>query len=261
MDNVPPTGTESYAYLHNICDNELGQSLAVFLNWHCNKDVFPTLEAMQKMIEFYYNKETYMLKLGCTLPKLANICLHKSTGSKIHPFTETDEDLLERIREYTVAGPSRVFIRKALVDEIFIRESKNLCKSIVVKVASQIYPYSICHPVPTGLYTRWEYESETQRFTTRRNKLRSFENMLLSCFQRLWLDSKNESNVTTHRQKKIGCFSVDGNYNHYNTVFEAMGCNYQFCPCQDARPFLSDEDLEKRVKKVEQDQTRRDYIR
>ena len=52
--------------------------------WKNNKDVVPTQEAMQKMIEFYHQKEIDMLNLGCTLPNLANICLHKSTDSKFY---------------------------------------------------------------------------------------------------------------------------------------------------------------------------------
>ena len=50
--------------------------------WYNNNDVVPNLEAMQKMIEFYHQKKIDMLKLGCTLPNLANICRHKSTDSK-----------------------------------------------------------------------------------------------------------------------------------------------------------------------------------
>ena len=60
-----------------------------------------------------------MLKLGCTLPNLANICLHKSTDSKLYSFIESEKDLLENIREDMVGGPSFVFTRKAVVDEIF----------------------------------------------------------------------------------------------------------------------------------------------
>ena len=70
-----------------------------------------------------------MLKLGCTLPDLANLCLHKSTDSKFYPFTGSDKDLLEKIREDMVGGPSIVLTRKAVVDETFIRKSSNLCKS------------------------------------------------------------------------------------------------------------------------------------
>ena len=138
------------------------ENFSDFLKWYNNKDVVPTLEAMQKMIEFYHNKGIDMLKLGCTLPNLANICLHKSTDSKFYPFTESDKDLLEKIREDMVGGPSIVFTRKAVVDEIFIRKSSNLCKSIVGIDASQLYSYSMCKPMPTGLYTRWEYDSDTK---------------------------------------------------------------------------------------------------
>ena len=57
-------------------------SFKVFLCWYNNKDVVPTLEAMQKMTAFYNDESSDMLKLGCTFEKLANFCLHKSTGTK-----------------------------------------------------------------------------------------------------------------------------------------------------------------------------------
>ena len=159
-----------------------------------------------------------------------------------------------------VGGPSIVFTRKAVVDETFIRKSSNLCKTIVGIDASQLYPYSMCQPMPTGLYTRWEYDSETKRFTARQNKSRFFENMVLSYFQQSRPDYTIESNVTTGRQKKIDCFSVDGICYHCNTVFEAMGCYYHYCPCQEARPSLTDTDIERGVKKRQQDEMRREYI-
>ena len=62
-----------------------------------------------------------MLKLGCTLPNLANICLHKSTDASFYPFTEGDKDLLEKIREGVVCGQFINFTRKAVVDETFVR--------------------------------------------------------------------------------------------------------------------------------------------
>ena len=109
-----------------------------FLRWCNNKDVVPTLEPMQKKIAFYHDKNIDMLKLGFTLPNLANICLHKSTDPKFYPFTEGDKKLLEKFREEVVGGPSIVFTRKAVVDETFIRKSTNLCNSIVGIDASQL---------------------------------------------------------------------------------------------------------------------------
>ena len=88
-----PTGIENYHYLQQIWKQEQMSSLKDLLWWYNNKDVVPTLEAMQKMIAFYHDQDIDMLKLGCTLPNLAKICLHKSTDAKFHPITEGDKDL------------------------------------------------------------------------------------------------------------------------------------------------------------------------
>ena len=60
-----------------------------------------------------------MLKLGHTLPNLANICLQIFTDSKYDPFTEADKDLLDKTQEDVVGGASIVFTRKTVVDETF----------------------------------------------------------------------------------------------------------------------------------------------
>ena len=111
MDRTSPTGAKNYSCLQTVWENNNTQYFSDFLKWYNNKDVVLTQEAMQKMIEFYHNKGIDMLKLECTLPKLANICLHKSTDSIIYPFTESDKVLLEKIREKMVEVPSFVFTR------------------------------------------------------------------------------------------------------------------------------------------------------
>ena len=132
------------------------------------------------MIAFDNDKDIDMLKLGCTLQNLANLCIHKSTDAKCYPFTDGDKDLVEKIREDVAGGPSIVFTRKSVVDDTFIRKSTNICKSFVGIDASQLYPYSMCQAMPTDLYLRWDFDSETSTLTPRQNKTRSFENMVLS---------------------------------------------------------------------------------
>ena len=62
MDGIPPTGAENCSYLHSVWVSEGMKSFKDFLMWCNNKDFVPTLEAMQKMIEFYHQKID-MLKL------------------------------------------------------------------------------------------------------------------------------------------------------------------------------------------------------
>ena len=109
----------------------------------------------------------------------------------------------------------------------------------------------------TGPYTRWDLDSETSRFIPRQNKTRSFGNIVMSYFQRTRPDCKIESFYTTGRQK-IDCFSADGFCSHCNTVFETMGCFYHLCPCQELRPSLTEEDIQ-RSKKRELDALIRHY--
>ena len=160
-----------------------------------------------------------------------------------------------------VGGPSIVFTRKTVVDGTFIRNSGNICKSIVGIDASQMYPYSMCQPMPTGLYTRWEYDAESNKSKPQQNKSRIFENMLMSYFQRQRPDCKIESFYTTGTQQKIDCFKVDGFCAHCKTVFEAMGCFYHYCSCQEARLALTEEDIKRGNKKREMDQMRKQYIK
>ena len=203
LKTKPATGLENYNYPKSIWEQEKMITFRDFLRWYNNKDVVPTLDAMQKMIEFYQDKGIDILKLGCTLPNLANICLHKSTDYKFYPFFSSDSDLLEKIREDMNGGPSIVFTRKAVANETFIRKSKNLCKSIVGIDASQLYPYSMCQDMSTGLYTRWDYDEETQKFKARQNRVRTFENMVMSYFQATRTECKLRVTTLQENRKKL----------------------------------------------------------
>ena len=114
--------------------------------------------------------------------------------------------------------------------------------------------------MPTGLYTRWDIDSETGRFTPRQNKTRSFENMVMSYFQRTRPACKIDSFYTTGRQKKNYRFSVDGFCSHCKTVLETMECFYHFCPCQELRPSLTEEDVKRGSRRRELDELRRSYL-
>ena len=102
-----------------------------------------------------------------------------------------------------VGGPSIVFTRKSKFDETFIRNSGSICESIFGVDSSQLYPYSMCQAMPTGLYKRREYDTEPNRFNPQQNKSRNFENMVMSNFERKRPDCKIESFYITVTQEKI----------------------------------------------------------
>ena len=117
------------------------------------------------MIGFYHNKNIDLLKIGCILPILANMLLHMSTDGNIHQFTGGDKDVLQKIREYAVGVPYIVFLRKAVVDILFIQKSADLWKSVVGIDASQLFPNSVCPPLPTGLDTHCDLDTENSSYT------------------------------------------------------------------------------------------------
>ena len=81
------------------------------------------------------------------------------------------------------------------------------------------------------------------------------------------LFTKNQDQIPklrafTHLEiKKTDSFNVDGYCHHCKTVFEAMICYYNFCPCQETCPSLSDKDFERSSKRRESDDLRQEYIR
>ena len=115
--------------------------------------------------------------------------------------------------------------------------------------------------MPAELYTRW---SMTQNFIGLNLNKKNPET------SRTWLshiskekDLNVELRVSTPQElkKKIYCFKVDCFCALCNTVFKAMGCFFHYCPCQEARFSLTEEDIERGNKKREMDQIIKQYIK
>ena len=96
LKQPPATGQENFQHMTIVSQQENMCTCKIFLRLCNNKNVVSTLEAMQKMVEFYHNKGIHMLKLGCILANPAKICLHKSTVATFYLFTECNEDLCKR---------------------------------------------------------------------------------------------------------------------------------------------------------------------
>ena len=114
--------------------------------------------------------------------------------------------------------------------------------------------------MPVGLYTKYEFDSDLQKFKARQNKIRKFENMVMSFYQATRSERTIESFYTTGKQKKIDSFTVDGFCGHCQTIFEALGCYYHFCPCRETQTNLSEDEFELGILKRESDKLRKLYL-
>ena len=122
--------------------------------------------------------------------------------------------------------------------------------------ASQLYPFSMCQEMPTGLYTRWVLDKNSQKIEARTKKYRKLENMVMFYLQLQRPECTIESYYTTGKQKMIHCFSMDRFCSHRDTVFKAMGCYFHFCPCQESRTSLSEEEMQRGIRKRGHDKLR-----
>ena len=89
------------------CSQKIWDGSDVFWRWCNRRDFVPTWEPMQTMVAFYHDKGVDLWKLGCRLPKVANIFLDNFTQAKFFPSAEQDLAIMERNREYVAGGPSK----------------------------------------------------------------------------------------------------------------------------------------------------------
>ena len=61
----------------------------------------------------------------------------------------------------------------------------------------------MCQPMPTGLYTRWDFGSETSRLTPRQNKTRSSEDMVKSYFHEQDQNVKLKASLQQAGRRKL----------------------------------------------------------
>ena len=168
LSKPPLTGIEKYQYLQQISKQEQMISFKDFLRWYNNKDVLPTLEAMQKMNVFHHDKDIDMLKLACTLPNLANSCLHKSTDAKIYPITEGDKDLLEKIREDVVSGPSIFLHAKQLLMKLLFESLQTYANLLLGLTLANYIPTRCVNPclpvfLRVGIWTQKRVDSHLDK--------------------------------------------------------------------------------------------------
>ena len=216
----PPNGAENYSYLQKVWGRKKVQSFRDILRWFNNEDVATTLEAMQKMVEFYHNKGIAMPKFRCTLPNVSNLCLHNST--------ENDKIFLSKVREDMVGGPSILYNVKLLLTRLTSAITQLSVNQLLEKM---LVNFSLIQYVNLCLQDSRQDMSLMQICKDSIPGGKTLE-VSKTCSCRIF----NEGDRTA----KFRAFTPQGVRKSLtvsmqrNTVFEAMVCFYHCCLCHEA---------------------------
>ena len=158
LKDVPPSGVDKYNYLKGIWEEEQMSTFRDYYQVVQQQGCCFNTGSSAKSDGILPQQRNRHVK---TRMYTSQFSKHLSSQvNKFFPFVESDKDLHDKIRDDMTGGPSIVFTRKAVVDQIYIRNSENICKFMVGIDASQLYPFSLCQEMPTGLYTRWELDAK-----------------------------------------------------------------------------------------------------
>ena len=117
------------------------------------KMLYQLWKPCKKRLHFTNNKDNNMLRLGCTLPNMANICLYKSTDAISYPFPDGYKNLLEKIREDDAGDPSNVFYAKQLLMKLSFESLQTFANLLLGLIPANYTPTQCVNPCPL-LFTR-----------------------------------------------------------------------------------------------------------
>ena len=95
------------------------------------------------------------------------------------PLCDNDKDYDHYLLKWITRGPSIIFTRYATVRKTKIKQSENICKSILGIDANQLYAFPVTEYIPTRPYTKWEYNEETAKLHLKWNWRSYFEQQVM----------------------------------------------------------------------------------
>lgn len=255
LQKPPLTKEEVYASIQEIWQTNHMQTFADYLAWYNNLDVGPFVEAVEKMQQFYKDKNVDVFKVSISVPGIACTLLFRSAVAEHASFAlfgTEDEDLYQKVKNDIIGGPSIIFTRHHKVGDTTIREGK-LCANIIGFDANALYLWCLGSPMTVGAFRK--RDDKNFRPERRDRWLMMYD----------WLDWWNRRKEGLHiqhklnveREKKVGQYRVDGYDPITNTVYEFHGCYYHGCSC-DARHHESEKDQKRYQRTVKRTQYIRD---
>ena len=224
-------GPENYRALQALWDQKEMKTFRDLLKHYNNTDVIGFVEAVKKMLEFYFDSSIDLFKTTISLPNLARTQLFKCTDAIFPVFDYHNQDIYRTVQQNIVGGPSIIFKREARARESLIRNNPNVVgERVMGHDANGLYAYCIAQPMPTGCYVDRREENHFKPEICHRYMDMYF-----------WMDyvAERDSVAIKHKlnnadkEVRIGPYFVDGYCVETNTVYEYQGCWYHYCSdCQ-----------------------------
>ncbi len=227
-----------------------------FLQWYNVKDVEPTLKAMQKMMQSYHSKSVDFMKLGCTLPSIANRVLHNSTDKKFF--------FLEQRARICITSCERILwadLQSCLPAKLLLVKRIFAIPIINVKQLRESMQVSF---TPMQCRRRCQLDNIHVMISTRKNvclyydKIGEHYSSLKFCITSRKITRVGKFLLTTVRELNIELAHISWTGFVCSTIFEAMGCYYHGCECMSEK--ITSEEIKKREKRQEHDRKRKEYL-
>ena len=151
-------GQQNYNMMKKLWDDHHMSCLCDLLEVYNNADLSPRIQAIEKLAEFYYDRDIDLFKQTFSVPGISRIMLLKSAldyGASIPLIREIDADLYHTMRDNITGGPSVIYHRYAKVEKTFVRGDKlQPCNLIRGEDSNSLYPAVYLHEFPTENYIR-----------------------------------------------------------------------------------------------------------
>ena len=148
---------EEYADCQRVWGEKNMQTFRDFLRYYNLVDVGPFVYCVERMLEYYKEKNLDACKDGVSVPGLVYKLLMSNLANDtfFSLFHQKDQDIYEKLRDCITGGPSIVFKRLAIANETKIRvDGQKVCRSIQGYDSNALYLYCLSSELPTGAYTR-----------------------------------------------------------------------------------------------------------
>ncbi|XP_071805255.1 uncharacterized protein [Asterias amurensis] len=252
---------EGYKTCTEVWDKKRMQTMSDYLEWYSVRNLAPFMKAVEKMSQFYKDKNIDMFKDGISAPGLSLRYLFQSMpGDDFFTLIEAKhKDFYHTLKDNIVGGPSIVFHRYHEKGETKIRGGKP-CEKVIGYDANALYLSCLMQEMPVGPFIRRKDEDNFKPQVSH-----WYMTMAIEWLE--WESLKVEGRKIQHkgnaREKRIGPtrIRVDGYCKETNTVYEFHGCYWHGHRCWKNKKMYN-EKLKKPMKQLlEETEKRAELIR